>query len=267
MTGIVLIHWKAEETPERLERLRAAGHRAEAWDPRVPGAMARYRQRPPAAIVIDLTRLPSHGRAIASALRQQKSYRHVPLIFAGGAQEKVAAIREAIPDAVYTSWEEIGGAVRRAATLPVTEPVVPPSDVARPDTPLTVKLGIERESMVRLLSAPEGFERLLEPLPAGASLRRSARGKADVTLLVVRSRTELDDAQPVIAAAIEAGSRLWIIWPKKSSGVRSDLTAPGIRERLQREQLTDYKICSLDATWSGMLFARARSQATSASLE
>ncbi len=258
MTGLVVIHWKAEEVPERLERLKAAGHSAEAWDPRLPGAMGRYRSHPPAAIIIDLTRLPSHGRACASALRQQTAYRHVPLVFAGGAPEKVAETRNVVPDATYAAWEEIDGAIRRAVSLPAAEPVVPEELVCRPSTPLARKLMIGRGAIVALRGAPAGFERQLEPLPPGVDVRRSSRGKPDVVLLFVRRKAELSAALNGICSASGAGSRMWVVWPKRASGHRSDLTPVEIREVLAGGGLVDYKICSVDATWSGMLFGRSR---------
>ena len=66
------------------------------------------------AVVIDLGRLPSHGRDIGLYLRERKSTRHVPLLFAGGDSQKVERIRELLPDATYASWSDIDSALKDA---------------------------------------------------------------------------------------------------------------------------------------------------------
>src|SRR5512145_2450883 len=101
---VVLFHWKAgAELDERAARLRALGHRVEAAS-EVMGGYEGAVARPPDAIVIDLGRLPSHGRQVAIALRERKTTRHVPLVFVDGEPEKVARLRADLPDAVYATW-------------------------------------------------------------------------------------------------------------------------------------------------------------------
>ncbi len=56
------------------------------------------------ALVIDLSRMPSHGREVAVYLRGTKSTRHIPLVFVDGGEEKVAKIRELMPDAEMGAW-------------------------------------------------------------------------------------------------------------------------------------------------------------------
>jgi hypothetical protein len=86
---IRLVHWKQEEVGERVARLEAEGYEV---DRRVPGTsigIREPREDPPAAFVIDLGRLPSHGREVAFALRQSKALRAVPIVFVAGAEKKL----------------------------------------------------------------------------------------------------------------------------------------------------------------------------------
>lgn len=142
MRRIRLIHWYAREAAERAARLRAAGYRVEI-DPLTTDVLRRIGGKPPAAVVIDLGRIPSQGRDAALALRTSRAARRVPLVFAGGEPEKVERVRGVLPDAVYTDWRRIGGALKRAIAHPPIDPVVPESSLAGYSaTPLPRKLGI-----------------------------------------------------------------------------------------------------------------------------
>jgi hypothetical protein len=122
-------------------------------------------------------------------------------------------------------------------------------------TPLAKKLGIREGSTVALLGASPEFT--IPDLPAGASLRRSARGRADVTLWFVASAKELGTRIAEIAARAD-GSALWICWPKRSSGVRTDVTENAVRTAGLANGLVDFKIGAIDETWSGLRFAVAK---------
>jgi len=98
VSRVLLVHWNPEEARERASRLRASGHRVEVYAGRGGEGLRELRDRPPDAVVIDLSRLPSHGRAVAVFLRQQKGTRHVPLVFVEGEPEKVARARSLLPD-------------------------------------------------------------------------------------------------------------------------------------------------------------------------
>src|SRR5262245_6877874 len=118
-----LVHWKDEEVPERAARLEAAGY---AVDGEVPGTsigVKTLRENPPAAFVIDLGRLPSHGREVAFALRQAKGLREIPIVFVAGAADKVAKVRADLPDAIYAEWGGIGDALAAAIAAPPSAPV------------------------------------------------------------------------------------------------------------------------------------------------
>ncbi len=100
MKRIVLIHWNASEAENRAGRLRPGGYHVVPLAPQGASALRELRSNPPDVFVIDLSRLPSQGRAVATLLRQQKETRQIPIVFVDGAPEKVARIRETLPDAV-----------------------------------------------------------------------------------------------------------------------------------------------------------------------
>jgi hypothetical protein len=119
-------------------------------------------------------------------------------------------------------------------------------------TPLPWKLGIKEGSTLALLGAPDGLAALLEPLPAGVLLRRSTRGTADVILLFTTSRDDLARRLPAAQRALHPDGGLWVAWPKKASGVATDLTENVVRELGLAAGLVDNKVCAIDETWSGL---------------
>jgi hypothetical protein len=254
MPRVQLVHWKEAEGRERARELRAAGLRVE-YEVDAPAALRASKEEPPDAVVIDLTRLPSHGREMAWALRQSRKTRALPLVFVGGDPAKVARLRSELPDATYTDWDAAAGAIERALASPVRAPVVPKSAHFYAAKPLAGKLGWKPGTTLALVDAPEGFERALGMLPDGATVRRGARGKAELLLWFVKSEKELLRALPRWAAAARAGTRVWAAWPKKTSALAGDLSGERVRTAPHAVGLVDYKICALDADWSGICFA------------
>jgi CheY-like chemotaxis protein len=188
---------------------------------------------PPDAFVIDLERRPSDGREVGAWLRRLKATRHVPIVFAGGAPDKVARVRDLMPDAAFASWEDIVPAVERAVAQPPGHPLV-----------------------VALSGAPDGFAARLE----GATVRTSDRGCADFVVLFVREQAELERRLPAAIRSITDGGSLWIAWPKRASGISSDLTQVVVRRLGMDAGPVDYKVASFDETWSGLRFARRRAK-------
>jgi hypothetical protein len=121
-------------------------------------------------------------------------------------------------------------------------------------TPLVRKLGIKPGSQLGLLAAPEGFDATLGELPPGVSVRRRARGPLDVIVAFCPRRAELERRLPALRDALEPAGGLWIAWPKRSSGVVSDLTEGIVRELGLRAGLVDNKVCAIDEVWSGLRF-------------
>lgn len=251
-----LIHFNAAEAEERVAQLRAAGFEAEYEFRDGPGLTKLLRERPPRAIVIDLSRMPSAGREVGMHLRRTAALRFVPLLYAGGVPEKVEAIRERLPDAAFASWEEIGEALKKCIRNPPSAPIVPPPLFSQYiGTPLSKKLGVKDGYRIGLVGAPRGFEEQLGKLPAGAVAGRGLRVAPDLLLWFVKSRAEVKAGVIEMGKAAGAGG-LWIIWPKRASGLETDLTQPVVREIGLGSGLVDYKVCSVDATWTGLRFTR-----------
>jgi len=257
MASIRVIHWKPAEAADGVALLEGAGHTVECGPIR-SGNLRELRDAPPDAVVVDLTRLPSQGRDVAVALRSYKDTRTVPLVFAGGDPAKVERIRELFPDAAYSTWRAIRGTVRKALSGPRPSLEAPVSRMAGyAGTPLARKLGIEANAVVGAVDAPDDLERILAPLPEGVAVKRQPRGRRDVTLWFVRSQRDLERRLPRMVPHGEGGG-LWIIWPKKASGADTDLTQAVVRQRGLDSGLVDYKIASVDATWSGLRFTVRR---------
>ena len=197
-------------------------------------------------------------------LRKQKSTRRLPLVFAGGDPAKVAPIRKLLPDATYSSWSRIHELLDLAIRTPPADPVVPDSALAGySGTPLPKKLGIKADMAVALIDAPDDFENTLGDVPAGVVFHRRQRGQpragCSLTIWFNRSRQDVDDGIRRMARYLPQNGRVWIAWPKKASGVVTDLTQPHVRNAGLAEGLVDYKICAIDKTWSGLLFTRRKS--------
>lgn len=262
MARVLLVHWKPAEAEPLAAAIRKAGHAVTLLAPDGMPSLRALAKEPPEATVVDLRRLPSHGRAVAVALRQQKATRDVPLVFLEGDPEKTARVKALLPDAVYTRAPGLSGALRRALGRPPTaSPIVPDTMAGYSGTPLPKKLGIKAGSVVALLGAPEGFvERTLGPLPEGATVRTDTRAAFHVSVLFVRSRADLARRFPAAARAMGQPGALWIAWPKKASGVATDLDGNAVRDFGLAAGLVDYKIAAIDETWSGLCFARRRAR-------
>lgn len=257
MLFVLLIHWNAAERRERLARLESAGLRAAALEV-ADGATAlrTIREAPPDAVIIDLSRLPSHGRETALALRQSKVTRAIPIVFVDGEPEKVAAIRSGLPDATYTKWTSIGRAVQKAIGSTPQKAKAPDLSRGYSGTPLPKKLGIANDSTLKILNGPPGFVDSLGVEACGVTIRVAARGSAAIVILFVASRKDLTSCIGRAVKSMANPGALWIAWPKKSSGVLSDLSDSVIREAGLEAGLVDTKVCAIDATWSGLRFNR-----------
>jgi hypothetical protein len=125
-------------------------------------------------------------------------------------------------------------------------------------TPLPKKLGIKEGHRVALVGAPEGFALDDSEMPDSAVVQRSAagRGPLDVVLLFVRSERELRTKFGKLAARLSPAGGLWIAWPKKTSGVVTDLSENPIRDIGLAAGLVDNKVCAVDEVWSGLRFVK-----------
>jgi hypothetical protein len=119
-------------------------------------------------------------------------------------------------------------------------------------TPLVRKLGIKPGGRVALIGAPDGFA--LAGLPEGVSVRSSLRGPLDVIVAFFVARGSLERRLPALRGALDVAGGLWIAWPKRASGVETDLGEGVVRELGLAAGLVDNKICAIDEVWSGLRF-------------
>jgi hypothetical protein len=119
-------------------------------------------------------------------------------------------------------------------------------------TPLAKKLGITASSRVALVSAPVGFEATLAPIPAGARISRRLAKDLDMVVAFVTARAQLEQQWSRLTGALAPAGMLWIGWPKKASGVRTDMTENVVREVALPAGWVDTKVCAIDDVWSGL---------------
>jgi hypothetical protein len=119
-------------------------------------------------------------------------------------------------------------------------------------SPLARKLGIKDGHRVAFPSAPDEFSGVLGELPAGVSVRPRPRGPLDVIVFFTKRRAELERRLPALRRAMDPAAGLWIAWPKRSSGVETDVTEDVARELGLAHRLVDNKVCAIDETWSGL---------------
>jgi hypothetical protein len=120
-------------------------------------------------------------------------------------------------------------------------------------TPLARKLGIKPGARVALISAPQEFESTLAELPEGVRIRHRLAGQSpDVIVAFHSRRTELEHRLPRLAAALDPAGGLWIAWPKRASGVPTDVTEDVVRSLGLAAGLVDNKVCAIDQVWSGL---------------
>ncbi len=121
-------------------------------------------------------------------------------------------------------------------------------------TPLVKKLGIKDGFRIALVGAPDGFRTELEGLPDNVSFVTSVKGQLDFVLFFVKTRSELMRNFSRLASALKPAGMLWVAWPKKASGVATDLSDGVVREIGLDGGLVDVKVCAVNEVWSGLKF-------------
>lgn len=119
-------------------------------------------------------------------------------------------------------------------------------------TPLVQKLGIKPGAKVAALYPPRGYRKLLAPLPADVSFNNKAVAGSDFVHLFVTDRRVLEKELKRLRSLLADAGVLWISWPKKSSGVATDITEDVIREVCLPLGFVDIKVCAVDEIWSGL---------------
>lgn len=257
MDKIFLVHLKEEAARDLVARLEVLGFKVN-YENFSRSVMKKLGETPPDAILIDLDHTPSAGRDIGLGLRKNRATREIPLVFVGGGHSKVDRVRELLPDATYAQWDSIASNLEQAINHPLEDPVVPDSVMAGyAGVPLLRKLGVGEGTQICLVHAPEDFDRTLGQLPRGAAVARELEPDCGITIWFNRSSEQLEgDIQSMVPYAERGG--LWIAWPKKTSGVKSDLSQAIVRKVGLDAGLVDFKVCSIDETWSGLRFTKRK---------
>ena len=121
-------------------------------------------------------------------------------------------------------------------------------------TPLPRKLGLKPNARFGAFNAPEHFAQLLGDLPSGVTLRDGSRGSSplDVIVCFVSSLGELRRMLPRARKRLDPNGGLWLCWPKKTSGITTDVSENAVRDLGLASSLVDNKVCAIDGTWSGL---------------
>lgn len=121
-------------------------------------------------------------------------------------------------------------------------------------TPLARKLGVKPDTRVALIHAPDDAEALLAPIPDGVRIRRMAQGPVEVAVAFYTRARDLEREIPRLRDVIVTDGGLWLAWPKKSSGVETDVTFDVVQRAGLGVGLVDNKVAAIDDTWSGLRF-------------
>ncbi|NQU47665.1 MAG: hypothetical protein HQ519_03375 [Planctomycetes bacterium] len=227
MSKVLYVHWKHAEGRAEVAELQRLGHEVTVFFE--PGGLKLADLKPtlPEVVVINMDRLPSHGRTTAHWLRSTKATQRLPIVFCGGAEKKVALARAMLGDAVFCQGKDLAEAVRIALTVPqMDRPITTCSS-----KPLWQKLGIMPGHVVFQLGGPISLIDLLgDDIPADVKLRRwvdetkmPATG-ANLILLFAQTKSYLRKAFPVVETASQSGRPMWVFWIKRTSPLVSNLS-------------------------------------------
>jgi len=164
----------------------------------------------------------------------------------GGAEEKFHN-----PEILDRFIDLCGGKESRVGIIPTASEL---EDTGRNYEKLFRKLGIKPDTRVVLVKAPAEADALLAPLPDGAKLSRRLTGSSGFVLAFCRRVRDLDGLLARVKRVLDKDGMLWIAWPKKASGVVTDITEALVRRAGLDGGLVDVKICAIDGTWSGLKF-------------
>ena len=123
-------------------------------------------------------------------------------------------------------------------------------------TPLPKKLGIKPGFRVQFVAAPVEVRAELRDSLAGCEMARGGKGPLDFAMVFTQSQAELTKEFRRLAKMLQPAGMLWVSWPKKSSGVATDLGENMVREIGLAAGLVDVKVCAVTETWSGLKFVR-----------
>jgi CheY-like chemotaxis protein len=258
---IVYFHWHEKEAVANLSKIKLKGYTSELGVLYSQADFKAIRDNPPELFIIDLSRLPSHGREVAVGLRSYKSTRQIPIVFVGGEEEKINKVKQVLPDALFCGWKNLISAIKQAEQLDGTTLIQMKNSLqAYSNTPLPQKLGIKENILVGLIDPPKNLKQTIGDLPDGVKLVKNPKQKSDLFLLFALFMGGLENNFEVMNHNLNDRGSVWIFWPKKTSGIESDLNQQEVRNYGLARGFVDYKVCSFDETWSGLKFCRRKKQ-------
>lgn len=122
------------------------------------------------------------------------------------------------------------------------------------NTPLPKKLGLKEPHRMAMVNPPDDFLPTLGVLPAGVEIVKRLKAPLDLIVFFVKSEKELAKQFEPLAQKLSPAGMLWIAWPKKASGVATDVSEPVVRRIGLASGLVDNKVCAIDEVWSGLRF-------------
>jgi hypothetical protein len=127
-------------------------------------------------------------------------------------------------------------------------------------TPLVQKLGIKPGFRIFVAGAPADYASITGKLPARVTIVPRLTGAIDMVHLFAANAAGLGDKLRLYRTAIKPDGMVWVSWPKKSSGVTTDLSDIVLRDTALPLGLVDIKVCAVDQTWSGLKFVIPKAQ-------
>ncbi|WP_035957759.1 hypothetical protein [Bryobacter aggregatus] len=253
MLTVILVCWHAEEAAPRIAGLEKLGCEVRWLGPSSSFSMKNAGADGVSAIVIDLGRLPSHGVYCAEHFRKMKRFRSTPILFILGDPAKMDAIRAAYTLDTFTTWPRLAGALKKAIAAGEVRYERPPK-VARPERSLAQKLNLKAGSRVYLKDAPREFFTALRELPDSLEWLEEQAGSNQALLF-------FDDPDQLyrqwdLLSEIAARHSFWLVYRK---GV---FKLPELNEAIRDSGLASFKICAINANWTGIQIHHSRKERT-----
>ena len=130
--------------------------------------------------------------------------------------------------------------------------VEPPITAGYSPHRLNRKLGLKPRYRIAVVNPPDRYWDLVHPLPEGVAVAGPRAKRLDFIHVFVERRAELLRALPKLVTRIKPDAMIWVSWPKRASGVATDMTEDTIREIALPLGMVDVKVCAVDEVWSGL---------------
>ena len=257
MTHIRLIHWNPAEAQERATRLPDDEFDVD-HAPLNPPACEPYAPTHPTPYSSTLAACPPTAATSAYPCARPRPPVGFPSSLSTATPPRLRACASCCPTpSIPTGPTSSPPCATPSPTRPPSPSCSSPAWPATPVRPCRANSGIKPGYAIALPGEPDDFEATLGDLPDPVTLRRRVQGRCDLIVWFVGSRRQLRQRVQRYGARAGPGG-LWICWPKKASGVKTDLSERVVRETGLANGLVDYKIAAIDQTWSGLRFTRRK---------